>query len=252
MVKGRWICPRCDYYKLSYQPEWDRHSLNTQALIDEIKRKFPQVSLKKGLGADSAEWIDIPPGTKNEPDIEVWIQRKHSLSIEVSGSAKVSVPPKDIHILRKKLAVAEKSVHQGIDYLFYMVYPNNTFTLTVPIVAAHRRDIVPGGRLPGEKYIPIPPEQALPREEVFNHIQVILSPFYPQVNQKSMDDHEGRLCPLGHNTWWQREDGGWVCQRCHPKPGTFTGDVLCVDLVVVTKVYKDDLLVETRSAPRRV
>lgn len=57
-------------------------------------------------------------------------------------------------------------------------------------------------------------------------------------------------CSLGHNTWWQREDGGWVCQRCHPKPGTFTGEQICVDLVVVTKVYKEGLLVETRSAGR--
>ena len=62
-------------------------------------------------------------------------------------------------------------------------------------------------------------------------------------------DHEGRLCFLGHDDWWQREDGGWVCQRCHPEPGTFTGEVLCVDPVVI-KVYKDGRLVETRSAGR--
>lgn len=186
-VKGRWACPRCDYYKLSYQREWDRHSRNTRALIDEIQRRFPQVSLGKGLGADSAEWIDIPPGQKNEADIEVWIHRKHSLSIEVSGSAKVSVPPEDIHILRKKLAVAEKAIHEGVDYLFYMVFPNNTFTLTVPIVAAHRRNTVPGGRLPGEKYIPIPSQQALPREEVFSRIEERFSLFYPQKTLEGMN-----------------------------------------------------------------
>lgn len=59
-----------------------------------------------------------------------------------------------------------------------------------------------------------------------------------------------RLCFRGHDEWWQREDGGWVCQRCHPKPGTFTGEQICVD-PVVTKIFKDGLLVETRSAPSR-
>lgn len=23
----------------------------------------------------------------------------------------------------------------------------------------------------------------------------------------------------GSTAWWQRADGGWVCERCHPKPG---------------------------------
>lgn len=181
LVKGRWICPRCDYYKLSYQHEWDRHHQNVKALAVEIKNIFPQVSLSPGLGADSAEWIDIPPGKKNEPDIEVWLNRRHVLSIEVTGSGKVLVPPDPIFILPKKLAMGEKSLHQGIDYLFYTVYPNNTFTLTVPIVRACKRNIGPGGRLPGEMFIKIPSERALPREELFRHIQVILAPLYPQM-----------------------------------------------------------------------
>lgn len=181
VVEGRWVCPKCDYYKPSYQREWERHSRNVKALADEIKARFPQVSLTTGLGATSPEWLDIPPGKKNEPDIEVWLLRKHVLSIEVTGSGKALVPPEDIFILPKKLAMGEKSLHQGIDYLFYTVYPNNTFTLTVPIVSAHRQNIGPGGRLPGERYIKIPPERALPHEEVFKHIQVILSPLYPQM-----------------------------------------------------------------------
>ena len=180
LVKGRWFCPRCDYYKPSYQSEWERHSQNVKALAGEIKTRFPQVSLTTGLGATSPDWLDIPPDKKNEPDIEVWLLRKHILSIEVTGSSKVLVPPEDIFVLPKKLTMGEQSLRQGIDYLFYTVYPNNTFTLTVPIVSDHRRDIGPGGRLPGERYIKIPPERALPREEVFKHIQVILSPFYPQ------------------------------------------------------------------------
>lgn len=102
LVKGRWICPRCDYYKLSYQHEWERHHQNVKALAVEIKERFPQVSLSPGLGADSAEWIDIPPGKKNEPDIEVWLLRKHVLSIEVTGSgkeeflAKVTIEAEDV------------------------------------------------------------------------------------------------------------------------------------------------------------
>lgn len=58
-------------------------------------------------------------------------------------------------------------------------------------------------------------------------------------------------CPQGHNTWWQRKDGGWACGRCHPEPGTFTGQQMCVDPVVVTKVFKDGQLVETRWPPPR-
>ena len=57
-------------------------------------------------------------------------------------------------------------------------------------------------------------------------------------------------CSQGHNAWWQRKDGGWVCGRCHPEPGTFTGEQICVD-PVVTKVFKDGQLVETRWPPPR-
>lgn len=150
--------------------------------MNEIEVRWPhQVSLKPGLGATSAKRIDIPPGQKLEPDLEVWILRKHVLSIEVTGSNKVLVPPSVIHILRKKLAVAEKSLCKGIDYLFYTVYPNNTFTLTVHIVRAHQHDIGPGGRLPWEKYIKIPPEEALPREELLRHIQDKVALFYPKL-----------------------------------------------------------------------
>lgn len=186
LVKGWWGCPRCDYFKPSYQREWKRHSQNVKGLAEEIRVRFPQVSLTTGLGATSPEWLDIPPGKKNEPDIQVWLLRKHVLSIEVTGSDKALVPPEDIFILTKKLPLAEKSLQQGIDYLFYTVYPNNTFTLTVPIVRAHRRNIGPGGRLPGERYIKIPPERALPRETVFKHLQDILSPFYPQMELRGV------------------------------------------------------------------
>lgn len=181
LIKGRWSCPRCDYYKNPYQGEWERHSQNVKSLAKEIEVRFPQVSLTTGLGATSAERLDIPPRNKNEPDIEVWLLRKHVLSIEVTGSNKVRVPPENIHILRKKLPVAEKSLQQGIDYLFYTVYPNNTFTLTVPIVYYYRLNIVSSGRVLGEYYIKIPPTQALSRKEVFRRIRNVLSPFYPQM-----------------------------------------------------------------------
>jgi len=181
LIKGRWSCPRCDYYKEPYQDRWEAHSRNVNSLAKEIKVRFPKVSVTTGLGATSSERLDIPPDNKNEPDIEVWLLHRHVLSIEVTGSDKVSVPPKPIYVLAKKLLQAEKSLQQGIDYLFYVIYPNNSFTLTVPIVGYYRRNIVLGGRVQGERYIKIPPEQALPGEEVFRRIQSILLPFYPQI-----------------------------------------------------------------------
>lgn len=181
LIKGRWCCPRCDYYKNPYQDRWEAHSRNVNSLAKEIKMRFPKVSLTTGLGATSPERLDIPPGNKNEPDIQVWLLRKHILSIEVTGSDKVSVPPKPIYILAKKLLRAEKSIQQGVDYLFHIVYPNNTFTLTVPIIGYYKRNIIHSGRVEGERYIKIPPEQALPSEEIFRRIQMLLLPFYPQI-----------------------------------------------------------------------
>jgi len=29
-------------------------------------------------------------------------------------------------------------------------------------------------------------------------------------------DHPCGACDS--NDWWQRKDGGWVCNRCHPQP----------------------------------
>jgi len=180
------MCPVHDVFKTIYKSEWPKHAQNVNSLIEEIKKRFPQVSLRTGLGAESDERIDIPPAKKNEPDIEVWLTRRHLISIEVTGSDKVLVPPGDIWILAKKLTVGKESIIQGIDYLFYLVYPNNSFTLTVDIVNEYRRSVGPGGRLPGEKYIKIPAGRALPREEVFNYIRAKISPLYPQLRMEVM------------------------------------------------------------------
>lgn len=183
IISQRWVCPRCDYYKGSYQHLWKRHGQKVNALVDEIKERFPQVSLKKGLGADSSQWIDIPPDTKNEPDIEVWWKFKHLISIEVTGSDAVMVPPNNIWIRPGKLTIAEKALHEGVNYLFLVVYPNNSLTLTVPIIAAYKWNIVSmliRGR--AESYIEIPHERALPRSDLLKRIRDSLLPFEPQLS----------------------------------------------------------------------
>lgn len=163
----RVVCSKCAFFKLPYQNEWQRHSSNVKNLAEEIKSRFPIVSLKMGLGAESNKWVDIPPDKKNEPDIEVW-WKVHILSIEVTGSAKRNVPPSDIWILAKKLHVAQESIVSHKEYLFYTKFNNNSFTIPVSLVEKYRSNITILDKYGSdERYIIIPHQEAKSREDLF-------------------------------------------------------------------------------------
>lgn len=174
LVNGRPYCPRCDIFKKAYRSEWAKHRENVARLANEIKLRFPIVSIKRGLGAETSDWLDFPPEHKNEPDIQVW-WKVHILSIEVTGSDKVKVPPSPIWILAKKLPVAQEALRKDKLYLFLAEYPNNSFILPVPLVTQHRFDTTTldkSGVV--EKYIEIPAEEALPRDFLFDIIKARL------------------------------------------------------------------------------
>ena len=173
--KGRWVCPRCDYFKEGYESMWRKHKENVELLVAELRRRFPELSLRKGLGADSDEWIDIPPANKNELDIEGWWKFRHLFSVEVTGSDKVRVPPEDIWIRPAKLRVAEDLSAKGLPCLFWTVYPNCTYTLTVGIVATHRRSLVERDfKGKHEVFIAIPWTAGLPASRLFKEIESVL------------------------------------------------------------------------------
>lgn len=165
----RYVCPRCDFFKNPYRSEWKRHRDNVNKLLDEIKLRYPIVSFKMGLGATTGDWVDIPPERKNEADIEVW-WRVHIISIEVTGSAKVKVPPESIWILAKKLPVAMGEINLGRDYIFYASYSSGDFVIPAQLVYKHNRDIKILSKAGSERYIEIPPSEALPGKELFTII----------------------------------------------------------------------------------
>jgi len=49
-----------------------------------------------------------------------------------------------------------------------------------------------------------------------------------------LDKKDGAYTVCGSTNWWQRPDGGWVCGRCHPKPGEREGRKSPVDLSYVS------------------
>lgn len=180
--RHRWNCPRCDYWKESYgEADWRRHSQNVSTLLKELRLRFPQVTWTTGLGAQTAERLDIPPDRKGEPDIKGWWMRKHFVSIEVSGtdSPNVEVPPDDIHIRPDKIAEAQSS---QVPSFFYMVYRNSAVTVSlataVKFKATQIRKQIKGKT---EVYSSIPASQAMTGTSFGEAIRDLLHKMDPRI-----------------------------------------------------------------------
>lgn len=180
LKRGRWHCPRCDFWKESYgEADWRKHGDNVRALLGRLRGRFPQVTWTMGLGAESDLRLDIPPQRKGEPDISGWWMRRHFISIEVSGtdSPKVSVPPDPILVRPGKL------LEDGIPCFFYMVYRTSTLVVPDAAVTKHRRNITTRRRKgKHETFISVPCSEGLESSALFVFISKQLHQFEPRIS----------------------------------------------------------------------
>ena len=116
--------PNPEYFKGPYAAQWRRHAENVKALHDELVRRFPVLehSIWVGLGAESAELVQVPPHERGEPDLVPYHDYKLLCHIEVSGSASrnVRIPPEPIYIRPDKLDLAAKKEKEGGSAVFLL------------------------------------------------------------------------------------------------------------------------------------
>ena len=168
--------PNPEYFKGPYASQWRRAAANVKALHDELVRRFPALahSIRAGLGAESAELIQVPPHQKGEPDLEVFHNYKLLCHIEVSGSASrnVHIPPQPILIRPDKLHLAAEKEAAGEPYFFWMVYWNVTWLVRAPDALPYRLSIVNKNWYDrNERYCEIPYTVAHPHGYLFDWIE---------------------------------------------------------------------------------
>lgn len=168
--------PDPEYWKkITYSTIWAKHKKQVLELKTKLEDNFPELknAIKFGLGADSDEWLKIPPDEKAEGDLHLHKNYKKFCIIEVSGSDKIEVKDgDDIWIRPDKFEIAKQKSEEGIYYFFYMVYPNAVYVLTPEDVEPYKNDVFlhkPKGK--PEKYIHIPCKKVRPADEMFSKIK---------------------------------------------------------------------------------
>jgi hypothetical protein len=158
-----------EYWKRDYHPLWKPHMEKVKALKERLKSEFGDaITIDTGLGANSNEWLKMPPAEKAGPDLTLYHEYKVLCRVEVSGSEKVNVPPQNIWIRPDKYEVAKNKSEK---YWFWMVYPNATWILDAEAIEPHKDNVItvaPYGK--PEKYIEIPPSAAYPADALFEWI----------------------------------------------------------------------------------
>ena len=148
-----------------------------KALEEELRQKFgDDLGIRFGLGANTDEWLKIPPDEKGEPDLTLFYKYKRVCYIDVSGSDKVTMTlTGDIWVRPDKFNEAKKRTEET---WFYMVYKNAIYVLDRKTIEPYEGNIKivhikrnqTGRRIP-EKYISIPCSEAYPKEEMFQWIE---------------------------------------------------------------------------------
>lgn len=162
-----------EYWKPDYQPLWKSHMEKVNALKELLSDKFgAALTIDTGLGANTNEWLKMPPPEKAGPDLTLYHEYKVLCHVEVSGSEKAKVPPQDIWVRPDKYEVAKSKSEK---YWFWMVYPNATWVLDAEAIEPHKDNVItvaPYGKR--EKYIEIPFSAAYPVDALFEWISTEL------------------------------------------------------------------------------
>ena len=168
--------PDPEYFKGPYASQWRRHADNVKTLHVELVRRFPvlQRSINVGLGAESAELIQIPPHERGEPDLVVYHNYNLLCHIEVSGSASrnVRIPPQPIYIRPDKLDLAQAKENAGEPYFFWMVYWDSTWLVRSLDAQPYRNNLVNRNWYGvNEQYSQIPAAAAEPSGNLFEWVK---------------------------------------------------------------------------------
>lgn len=164
--------PERDFWQQSYdEVNWEKHADNVQALLTQLRKRFPKVTWLTEQGAATGERLLLSE-KREGPDIKGWWMGNHFVSIEVSGSdaPNISIPPDPIFVRPGKL------IESPVPLLFWMVYRKSTWALHAEDVAKYRRQVV-AKKIEGkyETYLEIPYWEGLPSEHLFRVISSLIA-----------------------------------------------------------------------------
>lgn len=163
------------YWKKKYKTEWKPGKSRVEHVLEVLKKRFPNLTIKPTEYALSEEYI--PPNKKHEkhePDIVVSHDDSVICDIEVTGSYIQMAPPKEIFILRGKYIKARKRKKKDdLDTWFYTVYRGSEYVLDLDLVERFDGNKARELYLKGvpEWYICIPCAEAYPRKTLFKWIE---------------------------------------------------------------------------------
>lgn len=133
-----------------------------------MKKKFPQLTIKPGLGSETGEWLKMPPDQRGGPDLTLYHEYEILCYIEVTGSDKINVP-QELYVRPDKLNFAEM---KGEKFWFYLEYKNGVRILDAEVVRQFKSNIVSKdwyGKW--ERYISAPCAKSYPESEMFDWIE---------------------------------------------------------------------------------
>ncbi len=141
-------------WRALYKTEWESAAKRVEYVATTLKSWCPQLRIEKGFMADSTQYILVgaPEGhEKGEPDLKIFLNNKHLINIEVTGSG---------YIYNKKLWLRPDKVVWALNNLIpktwaWFVYKDKEFIIPVtdvkifPIKEINLRGVV-------ERYHEIP------------------------------------------------------------------------------------------------
>lgn len=160
-------------WKDVYEGTWERGSDRVEYVEDQLRTRFPKLTIKRGYGAIERGRIPEVPHEMHEANLRLLHKSLTIVDIEVSGSdIKMKPPYGTIWILQGKYKKAiERKRRENIETWFFMVYIRNDYVLDIGLVKKFKDNVwieCPHG--PPEPYIHIPCKEAYPKEKLFKWI----------------------------------------------------------------------------------
>lgn len=164
-----------EHFKSYYAGEWAKHKADTQELKSDLETRHAYLkdSIKVGFGADTTEYLQMPPTEKAEPSLTLVKDYKDFCCIWISGSDKMT--PKgnnNIWVRPDKIENAITKNSEGKKCWFYMKYPKTTYILELDDVLPYK-DNISEKNLKGirEKFADVPVSVAKDPSTMFDWIK---------------------------------------------------------------------------------
>ena len=130
-------------FKDRYVGEWPRWIQNIEKLEASIQALSPDLTVHRGVGAESSARNLRQPASVIEPNLSVYYNEAVLCHIDVSGSgsASVRVPPNDIWVRPDKLDLAQEKESNGEYFFFWMVYEASTHLVVAVDAFPYREEV---------------------------------------------------------------------------------------------------------------